>query len=170
MSEGKEQGDGLLGGAFPEPAGARGLVNAPGLHGLIRQDSQEVPWLARQLHLHGRSPSTISLNIILSVCTKIENSGGRNEQLAMKLAPDRKKFMEVIAGNGDVEEDMRAFCATFHPLLEENHRFLVHTHTLSLSLSLSLSLVDFQSLHIDLHNLCTFSVQASVDLDDLKAS
>ncbi|CAA6662495.1 unnamed protein product [Spirodela intermedia] len=44
--------------------------------------------------------------------------------VAMKLAPDRKKFMDVIAGNGDIKEDMEAFCGTFHPLLEENHRFL----------------------------------------------
>ncbi|XP_078440217.1 glycolipid transfer protein 1 [Wolffia australiana] len=44
--------------------------------------------------------------------------------VAMKLAPDRKKFMEVITGNGDVNEDIAAFCTTFHPLLIENHKFL----------------------------------------------
>ncbi|WCJ24074.1 glycolipid transfer protein 1 [Euphorbia peplus] len=44
--------------------------------------------------------------------------------VAMKLAPDRKKFMEVIAGNGDVAADMEKFCATFSPFLEENHKFL----------------------------------------------
>lgn len=46
-------------------------------------------------------------------------------QVAMKLAPDRKKFMEVIAGSGDINADMETFCATFAPLLEENHKFLV---------------------------------------------
>lgn len=46
-------------------------------------------------------------------------------QIAMKLAPDRKKFMEVIAGSGDVASDMEKFCKTFFPLLEENHKFLV---------------------------------------------
>lgn len=46
-------------------------------------------------------------------------------QVAMKLAPDRKKFMDVIAGKGDIKEDIEAFCAGFHPLLEENHMFLV---------------------------------------------
>jgi hypothetical protein len=46
-------------------------------------------------------------------------------QIAMKLAPDRKKFMEVIAGTGDVAADMEQFCTTFPPFLEENHKFLV---------------------------------------------
>ncbi|XP_021910883.1 glycolipid transfer protein 1 [Carica papaya] len=44
--------------------------------------------------------------------------------VAMKLAPDRKKFMDVIAGSGDINADMETFCATFAPLLEENHKFL----------------------------------------------
>ncbi|KAL3531211.1 hypothetical protein ACH5RR_010533 [Cinchona calisaya] len=44
--------------------------------------------------------------------------------LAMKLAPDRKKFMDVIGGTGDANADIEKFCATFSPLLEENHKFL----------------------------------------------
>lgn len=44
--------------------------------------------------------------------------------VAMKLAPDRKKFMEVIGGTGDINADMEKFCATFSPLLQENHKFL----------------------------------------------
>ncbi|ESR33505.1 hypothetical protein CICLE_v10005918mg [Citrus x clementina] len=44
--------------------------------------------------------------------------------VAMKLAPDRKKFMEVIGGSGDVNSDMDKFCTAFAPLLEENHKFL----------------------------------------------
>lgn len=43
----------------------------------------------------------------------------------MKLAPDRKKFMDVIGGSGDVMADIEKFCTTFSPLLEENHKFLV---------------------------------------------
>lgn len=43
----------------------------------------------------------------------------------MKLAPDRKKFMDVIGGSGDVSADMEKFCTTFAPLLAENHKFLV---------------------------------------------
>lgn len=43
----------------------------------------------------------------------------------MKLAPDRKKFMDVISGNGNVEADIEQFCSKFSPLLEENHKFLV---------------------------------------------
>jgi hypothetical protein len=43
----------------------------------------------------------------------------------MKLAPDRKKFMEVIQGGGDVNSDIEKFCTTFSPYLEENHKFLV---------------------------------------------
>ncbi|EXC20582.1 Pleckstrin homology domain-containing family A member 8 [Morus notabilis] len=44
--------------------------------------------------------------------------------VAMKLAPERKKFMDVIAGSGDVLADIEKFCTTFSPLLEENHKFL----------------------------------------------
>ncbi|KAK4857308.1 hypothetical protein QYF36_026748 [Acer negundo] len=44
--------------------------------------------------------------------------------VAMKLAPDRKKFMDVVSGSGDVNADMEKFCSTFSPLLEENHKFL----------------------------------------------
>ncbi|XP_056175318.1 glycolipid transfer protein 1-like [Syzygium oleosum] len=44
--------------------------------------------------------------------------------VAMKFAPDRKKFMDVIGGSGDVNADMEQFCRTFSPLLEENHKFL----------------------------------------------
>lgn len=44
----------------------------------------------------------------------------------MKLAPDRKKFMEVIQGGGDVNADIEKFCTTFSPFLEENHKFLVN--------------------------------------------
>ncbi|KAF8394252.1 hypothetical protein HHK36_020459 [Tetracentron sinense] len=44
--------------------------------------------------------------------------------VAMKLSPDRKKFMEVIGGTGDVNADIEKFCTTFFPLLEENHKFL----------------------------------------------
>ncbi|KAJ6689236.1 hypothetical protein OIU85_005619 [Salix viminalis] len=44
--------------------------------------------------------------------------------VVMKLVPDRKKFMEVISGPGNVAADMEQFCATFPPFLEENHKFL----------------------------------------------
>ncbi|KAL6189435.1 hypothetical protein ACLB2K_040824 [Fragaria x ananassa] len=44
--------------------------------------------------------------------------------VAMKLAPDRKKFMDVIGGNGDIMGDIEKFCTNFSPLLQENHKFL----------------------------------------------
>ncbi|KAJ8527214.1 hypothetical protein K7X08_029691 [Anisodus acutangulus] len=44
--------------------------------------------------------------------------------VAMKLAPDRKKFMDVISGTGDINSDIEQFCTTFSPLLEENHKLL----------------------------------------------
>ncbi|OWM70493.1 glycolipid transfer protein 1 [Punica granatum] len=44
--------------------------------------------------------------------------------VAMKLAPNREKFMEVIGGSGDIKADIEAFCVSFAPLLEENHKFL----------------------------------------------
>ncbi|KAF8413898.1 hypothetical protein HHK36_001893 [Tetracentron sinense] len=43
---------------------------------------------------------------------------------AMKLAPDRKKFMEVLGGTGDLNADIKKFCTSFSPLLEENHKLL----------------------------------------------
>lgn len=51
-----------------------------------------------------------------------------NLQVVMKLAPDRKKFMEVIGGNGDINADIEKFCTIFSPLLEQNHKFLVRYH------------------------------------------
>ncbi|KAL6549654.1 Glycolipid transfer protein 1 [Orobanche hederae] len=44
--------------------------------------------------------------------------------VAMKLAPDRKKFLDVVAGSGDANSDIEKFCTTFSPFLEENHKFL----------------------------------------------
>ncbi|XP_074282277.1 glycolipid transfer protein 1-like [Silene latifolia] len=43
--------------------------------------------------------------------------------LAMKLAPDRKKFMEVLGGDA-VKGDLESFLTTFTPLLQQNHKFL----------------------------------------------
>ena len=62
----------------------------------------------------------------------------------MKLAPDRKKFMDVIGGSGDVMADMEKFCTTFSPLLEENHKFLVRFHVLSNLRNFQLGLEFFQ--------------------------
>ncbi|KAK6940643.1 Glycolipid transfer protein domain [Dillenia turbinata] len=44
--------------------------------------------------------------------------------VAIKLAPDRKKFTEVIGRRGDLNSDMEKFCNAFSPLLEQNHKFL----------------------------------------------
>ncbi|KAI3449798.1 hypothetical protein Pfo_006463 [Paulownia fortunei] len=44
--------------------------------------------------------------------------------VAMKLAPDRKKFFDVVSGTGDINSDIEKFCTTFSPFLEENHKFL----------------------------------------------
>ncbi|XP_028769634.1 glycolipid transfer protein 1 [Neltuma alba] len=44
--------------------------------------------------------------------------------VAMKLAPDRKKFMDVVGGSGNINADMEKFCSEFSPFLEENHKFL----------------------------------------------
>ncbi|KAF8014366.1 hypothetical protein BT93_H0260 [Corymbia citriodora subsp. variegata] len=44
--------------------------------------------------------------------------------VAMKLVPDRKKFLEVIGGSGNLPADMRSFCEKYGPLLQENHKFL----------------------------------------------
>lgn len=50
--------------------------------------------------------------------------------MAMKLAPERKKFLEVISGAGDINADIQAFCANFSPFLEENHKFLVRFNSI----------------------------------------
>lgn len=50
-------------------------------------------------------------------------------QMALKLAPDRKKFMDVISGSGDIYADMERFCTEFGPFLQENHKFLVNKMT-----------------------------------------
>jgi hypothetical protein len=44
--------------------------------------------------------------------------------IAMKLAPDRKKFMEVIGGTGDINADTEKFCTAFSPLLVQNHKLM----------------------------------------------
>ncbi|KNA06823.1 hypothetical protein SOVF_177490 [Spinacia oleracea] len=43
--------------------------------------------------------------------------------IAMKLAPDRSKFMEVLGGDA-VKCDIEQFLTTFTPLLQQNHKFL----------------------------------------------
>ncbi|KAK6161240.1 hypothetical protein DH2020_004633 [Rehmannia glutinosa] len=44
--------------------------------------------------------------------------------VAIKLAPDRKKFMEVIGTEGDIYGDMQNFCTNFSPILGQIHKFL----------------------------------------------
>ncbi|KAL3626444.1 Glycolipid transfer protein 1 [Castilleja foliolosa] len=44
--------------------------------------------------------------------------------VAIKLAPDRKKFMEVIEGGDHIYVDMQKFCINFSPILAEIHKFL----------------------------------------------
>ncbi|GJN36473.1 hypothetical protein PR202_gb25378 [Eleusine coracana subsp. coracana] len=44
--------------------------------------------------------------------------------VAIKLPSERKKFMEIISGSGDINADIDKFCATFSPLLAANHKFL----------------------------------------------
>ncbi|XP_047070818.1 glycolipid transfer protein 1-like [Lolium rigidum] len=50
--------------------------------------------------------------------------GSSSFSVAIKLAPDRKKFMDIICGTGDINADIERFCAAFSPLLAENHKFL----------------------------------------------
>lgn len=55
-------------------------------------------------------------------------------QVGIKLAPDRKKFMDILGGETpDLNSDIGKFCTNFSPLLQENHKFLVsfsHVHTI----------------------------------------
>ncbi|CAN1279272.1 Glycolipid transfer protein 1 [Linum perenne] len=56
-------------------------------------------------------------------------------QVAMKLGPDRKKFMDVVSGTGDINADIERFCSTFSPFLAENHKFLVRFSPISVTCS-----------------------------------
>eukprot|EP00246_Nothoceros_aenigmaticus_P014954 TRINITY_DN595_c0_g2_i3.p1 TRINITY_DN595_c0_g2~~TRINITY_DN595_c0_g2_i3.p1 ORF type:complete len:178 (+),score=36.16 TRINITY_DN595_c0_g2_i3:66-536(+) len=43
--------------------------------------------------------------------------------VAMKLVPDRKKFMDLLGG-GNLKADIESFVSSSAPLLHENHKFL----------------------------------------------
>lgn len=95
----------------------------------------------------------------------IAHSDAWGFQVAMKLAPDRKKFMDIISGLGDINADIEKFCATFSPLLAENHKFLVSPSAQPRLLMLFVPHVFWRwQFTIKL------STQASVGMDDLKAS
>lgn len=89
----------------------------------------------------------------------------------MKLSPERKKFMEVIGGSGDINSDIEKFCTSFAPLLQENHKFLV-TYCFSKSFIKLLfeQLFFLLKLTSDALCVCALFLQASVGLDDMKAS
>ncbi|CAH1425674.1 unnamed protein product [Lactuca virosa] len=82
------------------------------------------------------------LEVCKHILLVINNSGaamtlvkidvGCNITVAIKLAPDRKKFMDVVGGKGDINSDIENFCATFTPLLEENHKFLYAGYSVGL--------------------------------------
>ncbi|XP_047945222.1 glycolipid transfer protein 1-like [Salvia hispanica] len=44
--------------------------------------------------------------------------------VVLKLAPDRKKFMEALGTAGDTNGDMHKFCTEFSPILRKIHKFL----------------------------------------------
>ncbi|XP_047980039.1 glycolipid transfer protein 1-like [Salvia hispanica] len=45
--------------------------------------------------------------------------------VGLTLAPERKKFMEVLGKHGgDINTDMQKFCTEFSPILQKIHRFL----------------------------------------------
>lgn len=46
-------------------------------------------------------------------------------QVALKLMPDRKKFYDMLGGDGTLDEDIEQFVTKFSPVLGENHKFLV---------------------------------------------
>jgi hypothetical protein len=75
-----------------------------------------------------------------------------NLQVVMKLAPDRKKFMEVIGGTGDINADIEKFCTAFSPLLVQNHKFLVRSQVIydlidNHLMLLTMLICDIKSIH-----------------------
>ncbi|KAH1259735.1 Glycolipid transfer protein 1 [Glycine max] len=89
--------------------------------------------------------------------------------VVMKLAPDRKKFMDVIGGTGNISADIEKFCTTFSPLLEENHKFLVRTNISWIVFMLKNELLTFKTFISEFIKLALFE-QARFGLDDMKAS
>ncbi|CAK7346364.1 unnamed protein product [Dovyalis caffra] len=57
-------------------------------------------------------------------CNLLAHPDWSMSHVALKLAPDRKKFMSVVGVKGDDVSDMEKFSGRFSPLLEENHKFL----------------------------------------------
>uniref|UniRef100_A0A0E0G9V0 Glycolipid transfer protein domain-containing protein n=1 Tax=Oryza nivara TaxID=4536 RepID=A0A0E0G9V0_ORYNI len=62
--------------------------------------------------------------VIYALLVNTYKSTSVHNWVAMKLAPNREKFMEVISGTGDIKADIEKFCTTFYPFLKENHDFL----------------------------------------------
>jgi hypothetical protein len=88
-------------------------------------------------------------------------------QVAIKLAPDRKKFMDIICGTGDINADIERFCAALSPLLAENHKFLVSfTPNYSCFWCRTYSIFSSRKFYTSI----TMYLQASVGMDDLRAS
>ncbi|KAK1362572.1 Glycolipid transfer protein 1 [Heracleum sosnowskyi] len=44
--------------------------------------------------------------------------------VAIKLVPDRKRFLEVLGGAENIQADMENFCTEFSPILRGIHKFL----------------------------------------------
>jgi hypothetical protein len=44
--------------------------------------------------------------------------------VALKLVPERKKFIELLGGGPTLDQDIEKFVSTFSPVLAENHKFL----------------------------------------------
>ena len=88
--------------------------------------------------------------------------------MALKLSPDRKKFIDVISGTGDIYTDMARFCSEFGPLLQYNHKFLVKKNFKNL-IFIMVSSDFFTSFDFVVLVFFLYS-QASVRMDDMKAS
>ena len=84
------------------------------------------------------------------------------QQLALKLAPDRKKFMEVIGRTGDINADIEKFCTNFTPLLEENHKFLVSNKVNNFNIAKNKYKikVNLTTLCLILFKKCLFALQS----------
>lgn len=82
--------------------------------------------------------------------------------MAMKLVPDRKKFMDLLGG-GNLNADMESFVSSFAPLLQENHKFLV-------SLRQKRGASALKKVSFKRTEQPFLLMQKSVGLDDMKAS
>lgn len=82
-------------------------------------------WLACDFQFYGNKLISHNTEQIQTVYFHVHEQLYFCLKVAMKLAPDRKKFVEVLGTEGDIYADMQQFCTSFSPILAQITKFLV---------------------------------------------